>query len=45
MSKKLSGKQDKKTQPCPRCNFPIGAVAGSKEAICRNCGYKDPCCE
>lgn len=35
----------KPTQPCPVCNLPIGALAGSKEAICQNCGYKDPCCE
>ena len=33
------------TQPCPVCNFLIGALAGSKDAICQNCGYKDPCCE
>ena len=38
-------KNPKRTQPCPRCNFPIGVVAGSKEAICTNCGFKDPCCE
>lgn len=30
--------------PCPVCGFPIGAVRGSKEAICRNCGFKDGCC-
>lgn len=33
------------TQPCPMCGTPIGTVAGSKEAICKNCGFKDPCCE
>ena len=32
-------------QPCPRCGTLIGAIAGSKEAICKNCGFKDPCCE
>ena len=43
--------QDKKQifngekQECPLCGFPIGVVAGSKEAICKNCGFKDPCCE
>lgn len=31
------------SQPCPVCGFAIGAQAGSKEAICTNCGYKDPC--
>jgi DNA-directed RNA polymerase subunit RPC12/RpoP len=30
--------------PCPVCGFPIGAVRGSKAAICRNCGFKDGCC-
>lgn len=35
----------KELQKCPRCGYEIGNVAGSKEAICRNCGYKDPCCE
>ena len=32
-------------QECPVCRSMIGAVVGSKEAICGNCGYKDPCCE
>ena len=29
---------------CPVCGFPIGAVRGSKAAICANCGFKDSCC-
>jgi hypothetical protein len=29
---------------CPVCGFPIGAVRGSKAAICGNCGFKDGCC-
>ena len=29
---------------CPVCGFPIGAVRGSKAAICTNCGFKDGCC-
>lgn len=32
-------------QLCPVCGHEIGVVAGSKEAICKNCGFKDPCCE
>jgi len=32
-------------QDCPICENKIGIVAGSKEAICTNCGFKDPCCE
>jgi hypothetical protein len=31
-------------EPCPVCGFPIGAVRGSKQAICQNCGFKDGCC-
>jgi predicted RNA-binding Zn-ribbon protein involved in translation (DUF1610 family) len=31
-------------QPCPRCGTLISEVAGSKAAICPNCGFKDPCC-
>ncbi|MBI4136876.1 hypothetical protein HY469_02325 [Candidatus Roizmanbacteria bacterium] len=32
-------------QFCPVCSEVIGALAGSRDAICKNCGYKDPCCE
>lgn len=42
---KYEDSRDDKKQPCPKCGFLIGVVAGSKEAICRNCGFKDPCCE
>jgi predicted RNA-binding Zn-ribbon protein involved in translation (DUF1610 family) len=38
-------KIQKPSQPCPQCGFLIGIIAGSKEAICKNCGFKDPCCE
>ena len=31
-------------EPCPRCGYPLLAIAGSKQAICKNCGYKEPCC-
>jgi predicted RNA-binding Zn-ribbon protein involved in translation (DUF1610 family) len=31
-------------QPCPQCGFPICDIAGSKAAICPNCGFKDSCC-
>jgi hypothetical protein len=33
------------TQECPQCGEEIGAQSGSWDAICQNCGYKDPCCE
>jgi len=38
-------KTKEEEQDCPVCGIPIGVVAGSKEAICGNCGFKDPCCE
>jgi ribosomal protein L32 len=38
-------KEMKEKQKCPNCGHLIGVVAGSKEAICKNCGFKDPCCE
>jgi predicted RNA-binding Zn-ribbon protein involved in translation (DUF1610 family) len=43
----MKDKTDKKEekQNCPVCGCPIGVVAGSKDAICPNCGFKDPCCE
>lgn len=33
------------SQNCPVCGYAIGVIAGSKEANCENCGFKDPCCE
>lgn len=33
------------SQECPKCKSLIGVLAGSIDAICKNCGYKDPCCE
>jgi hypothetical protein len=32
-------------QLCPVCKTPMGLMPGSRDAICQNCGYKDPCCE
>ncbi len=34
-----------RTQLCPICKKPMGDMPGSRDAICKNCGYKDPCCE
>ena len=34
-----------RTQLCPVCKHPIGDMPGSRDAVCHNCGYKDPCCE
>jgi transposase len=33
------------TQNCPLCGNIISALPGTRDAICQNCGYKDPCCE
>ena len=37
-------KSETPVQDCPRCGMSMGAIAGSKTAICSNCGYKEPCC-
>ena len=34
-----------RTQKCIECGFSMGDMPGSRDAICGNCGYKDPCCE
>ncbi len=34
-----------RTQFCPRCGGLMGDMPGMRDAVCRNCGYKDPCCE
>ncbi|CAN5156699.1 hypothetical protein BH09PAT1_BH09PAT1_3790 [soil metagenome] len=33
------------SQLCPVCKNEIGLMPGSRDAVCHNCGYKDPCCE
>lgn len=32
-------------QLCPVCKSVISDMPGSRDAVCHNCGYKDPCCE
>lgn len=30
---------------CPSCNFEtLMGMPGSADAICKNCGFKEPCC-
>ncbi|HSX48753.1 MAG TPA: hypothetical protein VLE44_00665 [Candidatus Saccharimonadales bacterium] len=41
----MKKKDNEPHQNCPVCGEEIGVVAGSKDAICTNCGFKDPCCE
>jgi len=36
---------EQQKQQCPGCGSLMGNINGSKDAVCRNCGYKDPCCE
>lgn len=37
-------KSETPVQGCPRCGMSMNAIAGSKMAVCSNCGYKEPCC-
>ncbi|KXK25824.1 MAG: hypothetical protein TR69_WS6001001430 [candidate division WS6 bacterium OLB20] len=36
---------EQKKQPCPQCGGLIGNINGTRDAVCKNCGFKDPCCE
>lgn len=36
--------EEAQAEECPVCGHPIGAVKGSRAAICPNCGFKDSCC-
>lgn len=55
MQKKLSKKSKNKNKEnkicnlpitdCPLCFKPISALPGTSDAICQNCGYKEPCCD
>jgi predicted RNA-binding Zn-ribbon protein involved in translation (DUF1610 family) len=38
------GEESVPVAPCPQCGFEMVAIRGSKDAICRNCGFKDSCC-
>jgi len=29
---------------CPNCSARIGDMPGSRNAHCKTCGFKDPCC-
>lgn len=32
-------------QHCPVCEKEMGDMPGMCDAVCHNCGFKDPCCE
>ena len=34
-----------RAQHCLMCLELMGDMPGSRDAYCKNCGYKDPCCE
>jgi hypothetical protein len=34
-----------RAQLCPLCKSVMSDMPGSRDAVCHNCGYKDPCCE
>jgi hypothetical protein len=34
-----------RVQSCPLCDAPMGDMPGMRDAVCHNCGFKDPCCE
>jgi len=31
-------------QDCPQCGMIMHGIAGAKNAVCQNCGYKETCC-
>ncbi len=36
---------DDNLRECPSCQKQtLSGMPGGKDAICENCGYKDPCC-
>jgi hypothetical protein len=34
-----------RVQLCPLCKEIMSDMPGTRDAVCKNCGYKDPCCE
>ncbi|MDP4010791.1 MAG: hypothetical protein Q8P72_01015 [Candidatus Roizmanbacteria bacterium] len=37
--------EDSEYRPCPECGMnTIKGMPGGRDATCKNCGYKDPCC-
>ena len=43
--KRLTENEYLSNQPCPECGHSMGDMPGSRDAVCKVCGYKDPCCE
>jgi uncharacterized paraquat-inducible protein A len=38
-------KDSNNLRKCPECGMEtIMGMPGGKDATCKNCGYKDPCC-
>ncbi|MBI5133207.1 MAG: hypothetical protein HZA83_00695 [Thaumarchaeota archaeon] len=36
--------KSEESQQCPICGKLMSAIRGSKQAVCRKCGYKEDCC-
>ena len=38
-------KEDDNVRKCPECEMmTLKGMPGGRDATCKNCGYKDPCC-
>lgn len=31
-------------RPCPYCETEMYGMPGGRDAVCNNCGFKEPCC-
>ena len=41
----MDEKKDSSVRKCPECGMKsIKGMPGGRDATCKNCGYKDPCC-
>ncbi len=41
----LGSRADNNERICPSCELLIlQGMPGGRDSVCKNCGYKDPCC-
>jgi hypothetical protein len=45
MDEQITIQDGLRVQPCLVCGKFMGDMPGTRDAVCKNCGYKDPCCE
>jgi DNA-directed RNA polymerase subunit RPC12/RpoP len=45
LAKEICSKFNVPLVNCPVCGEKISAVPGTRDALCQNCGYKEPCCD